>query len=317
MATCATVVVTQRVRVGRRAEFRRWQDQVDAAAAGFAGFLGAEVTAPADTEPESDAQWSVVYRFDDTDHLRGWLGSATRRALLARGADLLAAPPTQHVLAAAPDDDVATVVVTHPYLPGAEAEFLAWQRRVVEAEAKFPGFRGSRLHRPVPGIQDSWTTVVSFDTAAHLDGWLGSPDRAALLAERRDRRDFEVQRIVDPYGSWFPAAGPGAVATASWKTALSVLVGLYPTVVVLTVALTELWPDAALWFTLLVGNVASVALLTWVVMPVVTRALGFWLEPADHRDRRRDTLGLVVSLAFLAAAAVVFWLVTTVLWTLP
>ncbi|SDC77947.1 antibiotic biosynthesis monooxygenase [Rhodococcus tukisamuensis] len=309
----ATVVVTQRVRPGRRADFRRWQDEVDRAAAAFAGFLGAEVTGPTG----AGSQWSVVYRFDGTANLKRWLDSDTRRELTVRGADLFEAPPIQHVLVDEADDDVVTVVVSHPHVPGREDEFVAWQQRVIEAEKGFPGFRGSRLHRPVPGIQDSWAIVFSFDTAEHLDAWLGSPERAALLAEGRDFKEYEVHQIANPYGSWFPAPGPGAGATASWKTALSVLVGLYPTVVILTVALTEIWPGAELWATLLVGNIASVSLLTWVVMPLVTRMLGFWLEPGRRPGRRTDTLGLVTSVGFLTAAAVVFWLATTVVWTLP
>ena len=89
------------------------------------------------------------------------------------------------------------------------------------------------------------------------------------------------------------------------------LVGLYPTVVLLTLAISALWPTGPLWASLLVGNVASVALLTWVVMPGVTRALGPWLTPRpDAAQPRTDALGAVASLAFLTAAAVVFWLVT-------
>jgi len=77
-----------------------------------------------------------------------------------------------------------------------------------------------------------------------------------------------------------------------------------------------LWPDGPLWASLLVGNVASVCLLTWGVMPVVTRALRFWLQPGTD-SRRIDTVGLAVSVAVLTVAAVVFWLATTVVWDLP
>jgi hypothetical protein len=53
-------------------------------------------------------------------------------------------------------------------------------------------------------------------------------------------------------------------------------------------------------------------------MPLANRALRFWLEP-DPRAAgpRLDALGLVVSLAFLTLTALVFWLVTSVFWSLP
>ncbi len=50
---------------------------------------------------------------------------------------------------------------------------------------------------------------------------------------------------------------------------------------------------------------------------MVTRVLRFWLEPGDASSGRVDTIGLVVSVGFLAVAAVVFWLATTVVWSLP
>jgi hypothetical protein len=60
------------------------------------------------------------------------------------------------------------------------------------------------------------------------------------------------------------------------------------------------------WKSLLVGNTASVTLLTWVVMPVVTRALRFWLLPGNGRaGSRLDAIGAAISIAFLAFAAAV------------
>ncbi|CAM2877086.1 antibiotic biosynthesis monooxygenase [Prescottella defluvii] len=309
----ATVVVTHTVRAGREPDFRHWQDEVDRAAAGFDGFLGSEVT----SSGNGGCEWSVVYRFDSVTHLERWLGSARRRDLLDRADSLFERAPTQHVLVE--DDGTApvTVAVSHPPVPGREPEFLAWQQRITQAESRFPGFRGSELHAPIPGIQDEWTILFTFGSQADLDRWLGSPDRAALLAEGRAFRDFSLRTVPNPYGSWFPSTAGAATQVPSWKTALSVLVGLYPLVVVLTITIDEVWPRAPLWLSLLIGNIASVSLLTWVVMPIVTRALRFWLEPGTVTDRRVDTLGVVVSVGFLALAAIAFWLLTTVVWTLP
>ncbi|MGZ6806452.1 MAG: antibiotic biosynthesis monooxygenase [Mycobacteriaceae bacterium] len=310
----ATVVITQRVRPGREAEFRRWQDHVDDAAASFTGFLGTEVTPPGD----SQADCSVVYRFDGTTNLKRWLDSGTRRDLLSRGADLFEQPPTQHVLIDERDDNAVTVVVSHPVAAGSEEDFIAWQHRMTEMEKTFPGFRGSDLHRPVPGIQDEWTIIYTFDSADNLNYWLDSPARHTLLAEGEGFKDFEVHRIANPYGSWFAADHRGADSgAASWKTALSVLVGLYPTVMILTLGITEIWPGAQLWASLLVGNILSVSLLTWGVMPIVTRVLRFWLEPEPHSDTRTDVLGLALSVGFLTVASVLFWLWTQVVWALP
>jgi uncharacterized protein len=202
-------------------------------------------------------------------------------------------------------DEPDAVVVSHVVRPGDESAFLEWQARLAEAGRHAPGHRGTELHRPVPGVQDDWVVVTRFATTADLEGWLASPARRALLAEGERFRDYRLARVgAASFGSWFPGGASGS-APPSWKTALSVLVGLYPTVVLLTLAISALWPTGPLWASLLVGNVASVALLTWVVMPVVTRALRFWLEPEVPRVRT-DVVGTLASLAFLAVAATVF-----------
>ncbi|MGP0029476.1 MAG: antibiotic biosynthesis monooxygenase [Acidimicrobiales bacterium] len=312
----ATVVTAQRVRPDRQADFQEWQHDVNRAVARFAGFLGTEVIAPDDEAGE----WTVIYRFDSRDHLGAWLASSERGDLLHRGAGIFDGPASQQVLIRERDEDLITVVVSHPVDPAEEEAFLAWQGRVTEAEKAFAGYRGSELFRPVPGVQDEWTAMFRFDTQEHLDAWLGSPARARLLSEGRKFHDFSLRRIASPFGSWFSFEGGSAPAEApaQWKTALSVLVGLYPTVVLLTLAIDEIWKHGELWASLLVGNIVSVCLLTWVVMPVVTRLLHFWLAPDPIRaGPRLDAIGAAVSVGFLTLAALLFWLITTQIWSLP
>jgi uncharacterized protein len=303
----ATVVIGQRVKPGRDEQYRRWQDGLTAAAATFPGYLGTEES-PADRHGDA----TVVYRFDAVEHLRRWLDSPVRRQLVEHGASLFDELPTQQVLVG--DGNAsrpATVVVSHAVDPREEAAFLAWQERMTLAESRCPGFLGSELFRPLPGVQDEWTAVYRFASAADLEGWLDSAERRDLLDEGARFREFRLRTITNAFGSWIPGGDRpgGAAGPASWKTALSVLVGLYPTVVLLTLAISALWPSGPLWASLLVGNVASVALLTWVVMPVVTRVLGPWLTPRPGAAQpRTDVVGTVASLAFLTVAAAVFWL---------
>jgi uncharacterized protein len=311
----ATVVVAQRMKNGREEDVRRWQESVNQTVAPFTGYLGSDVT-----KAGADGDWTVIYRFDSKPHLVSWLSSQQRDEVLSRGADLFEGTGSQHVLIRDNAEDVVTIVVSHPVDKEVEQDFLDWQQRVTDAEREFPGFLGGELFRPVPGVQEEWTALYRFDTDEHVDAWLESPQRHALLEEGSRFRDFRLERISSPFGSWFAAdeGGPGGHAPARWKTAISVLVGLYPTVVLLTLAISAIWPNGPLWATLLVGNMLSVSLLTWVVMPIVTRALRFWLAPASDRESARlDGVGAVVSIAFLTLAALVFWLITRQVWHLP
>lgn len=312
----ATIVIAQRMRLGREADVRRWQEDVNHAVAGFPGYLGSDVAGSGAGPGPGD--WTVIYRFDSQPRLQSWLASPEREELLRRGAGLFEGGPSQHVLIREDEPDLVTVLVSHPVDPDDEGDFLAWQQRVTDAERQFPGFRGAELFRPVPGVQDEWTALYRYDTDEHVTAWLDSAERARLLAEGQRFQDFELRRISSPFGSWFDPPGEEDGGPAQWKTALSVLVGLYPTVVLLTLAISAIWTKAELWESLLIGNILSVSLLTWVVMPVVTRALRFWLTPADGRDgARTDAIGAAASVGFLTLAALVFWLFTTQLWHLP
>jgi hypothetical protein len=311
----ATVVVAQRIRDGREDEVRRWQESVDQAVAPFTGYLGNDIS-----RAGPDGEWTVIYRFDSRPHLVSWLSSTERDEVISRGAELFEGDESRHVLIRDTAEDVVTIMVSHPVDPAAEQDFLDWQRRVTDAERTFPGFQGAELFRPVPGVQDEWTALYRFDSDEHVDAWLESPQRRDLLAEGERFSDFRLKRISSPFGSWFAAdeERTGGRPPARWKTAFSVLVGLYPTVVLLTLGISEIWPSGPLWATLLLGNVLSVSLLTWLVMPVVTRALRFWLAPdGTGPDARLDTWGLVASVVFLTLAALVFWLITTQVWHLP
>src|SRR5437588_4437020 len=220
----ATVVIEQRVHSSREKEFRLWHNKVNLAVASFAGFLGTELVPP----DEGGDKWSVIYRFDSTVNLETWLHSAVRRKLLEEGAALFTAPASQLVLAA-DTAKTATVVVSHRVHPASEEEFLEWQERVTEAERGFAGFRGSELLRSVAGVQPDWLVVYRFDSDEHLDDWLNSPERERLLAEGKKFRSFALQRMARPFGNWFslPDDAPHAPPPSSWKSALSVLVGLY------------------------------------------------------------------------------------------
>ena len=213
----------------------------------------------------------------------------------------------------------ATVIVGQRVKRGRADDFEHWQSSVNSAAATFAGFLATEVTRPVDEASD-WTTVSRFASAEDLDRWLDSPERKALLARGDKFHNFDLRRVSNSFGSWLSFGGDGGVTVTppSWKTALSVLVGLYPTVVLFTLGIRKLWPDAELWESLLLGNVLSVCLLTWVVMPVVTRALRFWLTPTPSApEPRTDVIGAVASVGFLTLAALVFWLVTVQFWTLP
>ncbi|MGW4566265.1 antibiotic biosynthesis monooxygenase [Streptomyces sp. NPDC004561] len=318
LAAAATAIIGQKVLPGKEKEFESWQENLNAAAAYYPGFLGAEVSPPTAVQPD----WVVVYRFDSVAHLQVWINSATRQTYLDVGAGYFDGPATQQVVSSGTKslDPLVTVVVTHRVHPNQVDDFLDWQHHMVEEESKFEGFRGTELFRPIEGLQEEWTTLYRYDSAEHLDAWLTSPQRQEVLAAGEKFNDFRLRTIDNSFGSWFAFQGNGGEAPpppSETRTSLAVWVGLYPTVVLLTLALLPL--RLPLWIGLLVGNLLSSFIMSFLTMPYyVNPLLGRWLRPPEgERAVGSDLRGLGVIAALMAFWAVVFYLVTVRFWTLP
>ncbi|MFE3290117.1 antibiotic biosynthesis monooxygenase [Rhodococcus sp. NPDC059234] len=313
----ATVIIGQRVRPGFEAAFTAWQEEINAAASRYAGFLGAQIAAPTAVQPD----WVVVYRFDSVANVQAWINSATRQDWLDKGQRYLDGPATQQVITGGsrPNDQLVTVVVTHRV--GAECidDFLDWQNRMQLAERRFEGFRGSELFRPIEGVQDDWTALYRYDNAANLFTWLTSAKRRQLLAEGERFHEFTSRTVDNSFGSWFAFDEKGAEAPppSDVKTSVAVWVGLYPTVVLLTLALSPI--GMPLWLGLLVGNLLSSFIMTFVTMPhYVNRMLGRWLRPPpDAPEPRTNLRGIAVVAGAMTLWVLVFYLVTRQFWTLP
>jgi antibiotic biosynthesis monooxygenase (ABM) superfamily enzyme len=313
-ATAATLIIGQPVRAGRHDEYAAWHKKVESAAAHYPGYLSSEVKRPTDMQ----ADWMSVYRFDSVAHARGWLNSATRQNLLDQAEQLFEGPATQQVIAREKqlDDALVTVVVTHRVAPEESDVFLEWHKKVVEKESKYPGFRGSEVFRPIEGLQDEWVIAYKFDTAEHLDAWLVSEDRKELLKDPRFG-EFKLRKIDHSFGNWFAFGDSAQPPPSDFKSAIAVWMGLYPTVVFLTLLTAPL--GMPLWLGMLAGNLLSSFVMSYFTMPYYGNPiLKWWLRPSpDARQPSTNVRGLLLVLAINAAWAVVFYLVTVKLWSLP
>jgi antibiotic biosynthesis monooxygenase (ABM) superfamily enzyme len=311
-----TVIIGQRVRADAEQKFLAWQHDLNEAASHYPGFLGAEVAAPTDAQPD----WVLIYRFDSMANLRAWLDSSTRQDRLATGSEYYDGPPTQQIVggAAKPVDQLVTVVATHRVEPEDVEEFLAWQQRLRLAESKFDGYRGTELFRPVEGVQDEWTAMYRYDNAADLEAWITSDEREQLLEEGKKFRDFQLRTVDNSFGSWFAFDDKGnqVPPPSDIKTSFAVWVGIYPTAMTIMLLLSPL--HLPVWAGTLVGNLCSSFILTFVTMPYyANRLLKRFLWPsAGEPKSSTDLRAAVIVVASLLFWAVIFGLVWK-FWKLP
>jgi antibiotic biosynthesis monooxygenase (ABM) superfamily enzyme len=264
----------------------QWEADVVAAARSLAGFLESEVYPPV---PGLQDRWILILRFDGQAGVTDWLRSEQRTTLLEQvGAQ---GPLEQVITGAGSIKKPVTVLVTTRVKPEDIAEFKAWQAEVFDQQRRFPGYIDGKLLAPVAGMTDEWTISMRFDTEQHLDDWLQSKERRDLMAKvSPPMRGQAPRKIVADLGGWFQVKS-SEEPPSDWKQALCVLLALYPTVI----GLAELnlpgraWPAMPFALQMLINNVLSIILLTWVLMPRLTKLLQPWLTPPMEQARSTTT----------------------------
>jgi antibiotic biosynthesis monooxygenase (ABM) superfamily enzyme len=191
--------------------------------------------------------------------------------------------------------------------------FLDCQRALTEAAKGFPGYQSTELFPAGDERPQEWVAVIHFDDQQSLQRWLDSPVRALWVKKLRDEiGDFQLKTLPSGFGVWFAglATGPGGEPPPSWKIALVVLLGLYPTVMLLAILLGKLLSPLGMAASMLISNTLSVAIGQWVTMPLLTSALRPWLKGNAPRQTALSLGGLVLIWLFLAGLMVLFRSVT-------
>jgi antibiotic biosynthesis monooxygenase (ABM) superfamily enzyme len=268
------VIVSRRARPGRERDLERWLRRLVTRAADAPGYIDAELQPPNDLHPD---EWVVVYRFADPAALETWLRSPARQTLMATGDDLVEGEAREQVLALTPDSARVTAVSSVRVRPGEMDAFLALHGEILVALAATPGYLRADIFEPVPDVQDDTVVVLAFDTREHLDGWLHSPERLRILAAMERHTEGErTVNVVGGFAGWFAPNSGGNVTR--WKSAAAVLLALIPVSLLYTAIRLWLFPDLHPAIATVIGNIIGIVVLTWFLMPRVTRLLDTWLR---------------------------------------
>lgn len=269
-----TVVVSRRVQTGSEREAQRWFRRIIAAASHADGYVHAEVQPPAAEHP---GEWVVVYQFANTASLNDWVGSGERSALVAAGAGFFEGEAREQVLATSNATDPVTAVASFAVLAGHEHAFAERYLELRRRLAGFDGYIRCELFDPVPGMQDETIIVFSFTSRRALDDWLESSTRREMLASIDPHLDGgRTVNIVAGFGGWF--SGDAGQPVKRWKQAALVLLALFPTALLVGELRGALLPDVTGALAVFIGNVAGVAVLSWLLMPFLTRRFAAWLH---------------------------------------
>ena len=307
-------IVTQTcVRPERAEDFARWQGETSTFIANFPGFIEQRLMPP---KPPLQVDWVILQRFTSLDAARAWLVSRERQMRIEGVAPMLVGRDDVHVVqdeAEGIKPSPASAVISTRVLPGKEAEYRAWERKIAAAQSKAAGLQGYRFEPPVPGVQEDFVAVLRFDTEANLQAWLASPVRMKLIEEAAPlTEEFHTRLARAGFDQWFrDGAGPGAAPLPVWKMDMLVLLMLYPIVFLFGIFVgVPLFADKLgmpFAISLFLGNVVSVG-LTGFLVPWIAGRFDWWLQPASALHAvRTNILGAALILVLYIVMVVAFW----------
>jgi uncharacterized protein len=176
----------------------------------------------------------------------------------------------------------AASIITRVVKPGSEKAFEEWLHGISQEAARFPGHRSATIFRPRAGGRE-YTIVLKFDRDENLQGWLRSDRRRDWVERVRALEEVPEHRDeVTGFEHWFTLPGkPEPSPPPRHKMALLVALAAYPTVLALHVILSPIVSGLPYPLAALIATVCLVLVLTYVVMPNVTRVFHGWLYPKE------------------------------------
>jgi antibiotic biosynthesis monooxygenase (ABM) superfamily enzyme len=172
------------------------------------------------------------------------------------------------------------VAIVRTVKSGCETEFEKALHDFVQRSLPLSGQLGVHIIRPAPGSGSRQYGILrKFANRDALAAFRTSPEYLEWnqMAVDLTEGSGHVEELCG-LESWFTLPGETLRPLPQWKMAIATYLGVLPVVMFLALTLGRLIRSWSFIWNNVVFNACVVALLTWVVMPAITRALRGWLQ---------------------------------------
>ncbi|PZG08713.1 antibiotic biosynthesis monooxygenase [Micromonospora craterilacus] len=181
-----------------------------------------------------------------------------------------------------------TVAVARRADPARTDEMVAWMRAGTALAEAFPGFLGAGWVRSAPGSGE-WHTLYRFADQDTLRRWEESPQRhwwltsaQGIVEHTRIERRTGIEGWFDPpreeIVERLDAAPTVPPSPPRWKQAVTIWLAFFPLSLTATLLTGRLLPGLPIPARVLVMTLTLTPLMTYLVLPRITRALQWWLH---------------------------------------
>src|SRR5262245_36125247 len=173
------------------------------------------------------------------------------------------------------------VAITRRVRPGCETEFQQALREFFQTSFGHGGVLGATMIVPPPGSDSREFGILrTFTDEKERDDFYASPTFKAWEEKCQPLTETDSRNARPLHGleAWFRSPQN---PQPRWKMAVATFLAVFPTAAILSLTLGVVIRSWPFILSNVVFNAAVVALLTWVVMPLVTQALHRWLHSRE------------------------------------
>jgi len=176
-----------------------------------------------------------------------------------------------------------TVVVSHFVKNGKEQAFEQALKQVIEKAKGYQGYAGIQTIQVNNQLEYEYVLLIRFDTETNYQTWATSETRKEWVQELKQYIIKESQvRYQDGLEFWFSL--PQTTTTAApkkWKMAILTWTVIYPLVLALSTIASAYLSFIHPFLRMLLVSVILVSLMTYLIMPQVTKIFAFWIFKKD------------------------------------
>jgi uncharacterized protein len=204
-----------------------------------------------------------------------------------------------------------TVFVRHHVLRNKHTEFEHWCHEINALAQTYDGFISTEVIKPVCSDNDDenntyrcnpnrdsdeYISIVRYQNYSLLKKWMDSDDRKMMLQRTNE---FAMEKSIYSYHSvehWFPSNGTSDTSTTKrggpppkWKMCIFVTLIIYSQSLWVKKVTNVAIPNMNEYWAGLLNTLLVVALVTYILFPICTRLVAFWLFPDEkYMDKLRE-----------------------------
>lgn len=169
-----------------------------------------------------------------------------------------------------------SVVIARKIKAGCENEFWALEKKLFAEAARCPGFLTVNHFPTTGGEEGEYVSILQYDSVEHLLAWEKSPVRNELLGEINQVLEYEPRRkSITGLEGMFDSPVP--VGPPRYKMMIVMVAIIFGLFILLEPLMGRFLSGAPKLLQTFVLIVVQVGIMTYWVLPTVTKRLSAWL----------------------------------------